>query len=1322
MDDDLPVKDVGLAVDTGLAYSEDDYKGHRAASLYVGFQVPGSRKSEGHHSASSTSPPGSPHHRQGHSHHRRSHGHRHHKPRHANDGSSAPAVGGPGEGGGGGAGGGGGGVLAGEEAPPSQRVQFILGGEEDEEHHPHQLFSEMDELRTDTHGQVEWKETARWVKFEEDVEEGGERWSKPHVATLSLHSLFELRNCLMNHSVLLDVEVASMDDVVQQIVNQPVYSYLTEEQKTKIQQHLVNLRHKHQHDKKAPQSGKQSAFHPIRSLSEIGKKASGVSSNGDWANDTNFLHPKDYLRQQMERSLAYRRRRESESSNTGSAFSTQDDHLAPPTIEITAPQNPQVIQQESSAKDLQERSASQTDVSCVEVDPATPPGETQRSQTPPEVGTNSSLTPPLIAVDPTISSSSSNMLKNNSQSKFNQAFMKKIPAGAEAHNVLVGEVDFLEGDDKIVSFVRLAKATHFGDLTEVPIPTRFLFILLGAKQKASSGAQSGRYHEIGRSIATLMSDELFHEVAYKAKDRQDLLSGIDEFLDQVTVLPPGEWDPAIRIEPPTSVPSQNDRKGSSKTGPTGPIDNPDEESGQKHDQGPHKEDVSETDEWEAMGLVRTGRLFGGLRNDIKRKAPFYWSDYKDGLSVQCIASFFFLYFACLTPIVTFGGLLSDATGKGLGAIESLLSGVISGVTYHLFSGQPLTIIGSTGPVLVFETICYNFCQTWGLDYVSFRFWIGLWTALILFLMVAFDLSYLVCYITRFTEESFATLIAIIFIKEAFSKLSHIIDANPVQTDVLRTVLPFAREDLNCSCIPRELNVSAKAEDVAQMPNGSTLLTFDTWGPTHINWTRFQSKSYYDCLHDDKYEGKLWPEACATSDEAFVPDVYFMSIILFFGTFALAYSLKTFRNTGFFPTRVRTILSDFAVLIAIVVFVLIDYSVSLPTPKLDVPTKFQPTDAENRGWVVNPLKNALWTIPAAVIPACLATILIFMDQQITAVIVNRRENLLKKGCGYHLDLLIIAALVAVNAVLGLPWFVAATVLSMCHVQSLRMESETSAPGEKPVFLGVRETRLTGVLIFLFIGLSVLMTSVLRLIPMPVLFGVFLYMGVSSLKGIQLMDRIMLIFMPTKYQPDYMYLRHVRTWRVHLFTFMQVVCLAILWTLKSFKESSILFPLMVLALVGVRKALEFVFTKHELSELDDIMPEFHKKEEAEKLVSDEGDPVGVQDCIPEKKRYDETDQIDISEGNVLMDANKNQPSDINITDEICKTSNWKCINSHNSSHSPDKTSSMKHRKHKSHNGHHHHHHHHHHHGHHHRDKKEGRRPSDESPPRDVDGLPE
>lgn len=54
----------------------------------------------------------------------------------------------------------------------------------------------------------------RWVKFEEKVEEGGERWSKPHVSTLSLHSLFELRTCLQTGIVLLDLEGYSLPQIV----------------------------------------------------------------------------------------------------------------------------------------------------------------------------------------------------------------------------------------------------------------------------------------------------------------------------------------------------------------------------------------------------------------------------------------------------------------------------------------------------------------------------------------------------------------------------------------------------------------------------------------------------------------------------------------------------------------------------------------------------------------------------------------------------------------------------------------------------------------------------------------------------------------------------------------------------------------------------------------------------------------------------------------------------------------------------------------------------------------------------------------------------
>ena len=83
-------------------------------------------------------------------------------------------------------------------------------------------------------------------------------------------------------------------------------------------------------------------------------------------------------------------------------------------------------------------------------------------------------------------------------SKVDQHVVKKLPSNAEASNVLVGEVDSLP--HTVIAFVRLSSGALLGDLTEVPIPTRFIFVLLGPV------GNRARYHEVGRSIATLMSD------------------------------------------------------------------------------------------------------------------------------------------------------------------------------------------------------------------------------------------------------------------------------------------------------------------------------------------------------------------------------------------------------------------------------------------------------------------------------------------------------------------------------------------------------------------------------------------------------------------------------------------------------------------------------------------------------------------------------------------------------------------------------------------------------------------------------------------------
>ncbi|XP_068092291.1 sodium bicarbonate cotransporter 3 isoform X3 [Hyperolius riggenbachi] len=1209
-------------------FEKEELESHRA--VYIGVHVPHGRQGRRRH---------------------RHRGHRHHRKRRERENDKDD----------------------GRESPnydtPSQRVQFILGTEDDDEEHiPHDLFTEMDELCFRDGEECEWKETARWLKFEEDVEDGGDRWSKPYVATLSLHSLFELRSCILNGTVMLDMRANTIEDIADMVLDNMIGSgQLDESMREPVREALLK-RHHHQNEKKL-----SSRIPLVRSFADIGKKHSDphlLERNGEGLSASrNSLRAESRLSLLLNYLLPPSR---------GGTPASSRQTTPVPTPQNTPPGSPR-------RRRLQSSSSQQSGEQWVpEVPPYTeddiptviihPPEDDEENLELAETKMEDigDLDPGLLtspqSTPANLDTSKSSELKRNGtgggsqenstvdfsknydswhcncgtfvmgrkRSAVDMNFMRKIPPGAEASNVLVGEVELL--DRPIIAFVRLSPAALLSGLTEVPIPTRFLFVLLGPTGKAA------QYHEIGRSIATLMTDEIFHDVAYKAKDRNDLLAGIDEFLDQVTVLPPGEWDPSIRIEPPKSVPSQEKRKiptipnGSTPTGET--------LKEEQHHTGPE--------------LQRTGRLFGGLMHDIKRKAPFFLSDFKDALSLQCLASVLFLYCACMSPVITFGGLLGEATQNRISAIESLFGASLTGIAYSLFAGQPLTILGSTGPVLVFEKILFKFCKDYHLSYLSLRTSIGLWTALLCLILVATDASSLVCYITRFTEEAFAALICIIFIYEALEKLYHLAEKYSFNMhNDLEMLTKYS-----CVC----------AEPVS--PSNSTLAFWSTQNITasELTWNNF---TVSECIAN---HGAFEGSACG-HHSPYVPDVFFWSVILFFTTFFLSSFLKQFKTKNYFPTKVRSTISDFAVFLTIVIMVVIDYFVGVDSPKLHVPEKFEPT-LPDRGWFIDPLgNNPWWTLLAAAIPALLCTILIFMDQQITAVIINRKEHKLKKGGGYHLDLFMVAIMLGVCSLMGLPWFVAATVLSISHVNSLKVESECSAPGEQPKFLGIREQRVTGLLIFVLMGLSVFMTSVLKFIPMPVLYGVFLYMGASSLKGIQFFDRIKLFGMPAKHQPDLIYLRYVPLWKVHVFTVIQLTCLVLLWVIKA-SAAAVVFPMMVLALVFIRKLLDFCFTKRELSWLDDLIPESKKKKEDDKKKKEKEEAEHM-------LQVDDSDNVQLAyEGrNLLQIPVKSlkyslDPSVVNISDEMAKTAQWKALSMNpenakvpRAAQSPDKPVSVK-----------------------------------------------
>ncbi|KAF6738714.1 Anion exchange protein 3 [Oryzias melastigma] len=858
----------------------------------------------------------------------------------------------------------------------------------------HELFVELNELIVEKDLEMRWKERARWIKFEEDVEEETERWGKPHVASLSFRSLLELRRTITHGAILLDLEQNTLPGIAHLVVETMIISdQIRAEDRPSVLRALL-LKHSHPSDMKH-------RFHRHQ-------------SSGSLHGSFNHNHSQDT------------------SQPLVSEESDEHHEIKGPVYD---PKQDVFVSLFKSLHPL--------------------PAETH----------------PAAARS--------------------MKLLSKIPKDAEAVIALVGCVDFLE--QPAMAFVRLNEASLLESVLEVPVPVRFLFVLLGPSQSNVD------YHEIGRSFSTLMSDKNFHEVAYFADDRQDLLNGINEFLDCSIVIPPSDIEGKDLLKTVADFQKQLLRKRKErevkKHHPTLGAEQ------ENKDVTPEEE---EEEDQEVDPLTRSGIPFGGLIHDIRRRYPAVHQRFQGcpGHAVHCCG---------------------EKTEGMMGVTELIVSTATLGVIFSLFAGQPLLIIGFSGPLLVFEEAFYKFCQAYKFEYLTGRVWIGFWLIGIVLVIVAAEGSFLVRYISPFTQEIFAFLISLIFIYETFSKLVKVFKEHPL---------------------------------MAVYPTDTTATT----GFPNEDYLIFNQ-----------------------------PNTALLSLVLMMGTFFIAFFLRKFRNSRFLGGKARRIIGDFGIPISILVSVLVDYSITdTYTQKLNVPSGFSVTSPDKRGWFISPFGDKqpfpTWMMGASVVPALLVFILIFMETQITSLIVSKKERRLIKGSGFHLDLLLIVILGAICPLFGLPWLTAATVRSVTHVNALTVMSKATAPGEKPMIQEVKEQRLTGLLVAVLVGMSIVMTDVLRLIPLAVLFGIFLYMGVTSLTGIQLYERITLMVTPAKHHPDHIYVTKVKTWRMNMFTIIQLTCIVALWVVKS-TVVSLAFPFILIMTVPLRRLiLSRIFEERELQALD------------------------------------------------------------------------------------------------------------------------------------------
>lgn len=294
------------------------------------------------------------------------------------------------------------------------------------------------------------------------------------------------------------------------------------------------------------------------------------------------------------------------------------------------------------------------------------------------------------------------------------------------------------------------------------------------------------------------------------------------------------------------------------------------------------------------------------------------------------------------------------------------------------------------------------------------------------------------------------------------------------------------------------------------------------------------------------------------------------------TFGSAIALRGLKTSVYFTKSIRNNLSNFAPAIGVLLGSLIARAMRLKyigcqLPSLSLPTKFATTSG--RPWLVPMLDLPVWARWSACLPAAFLAVLLFLDQNITARLVNNPRYKMEKGRdkgsvldGMHGDMFVISILTGLCSIVGLPWMAGATTRSAAHVRSL------STFDDDGNISGTLENRVTGATIHALIGACVVFSwprMLLSQVPLPVLSGVFMYLGLTSLFGLELWERVLGLFQDSSVAPKQRWSAVPRK-TTTVYTLVQMACVAaMMWVTKS--PFGVISPVMIAILPLLRKLL-------------------------------------------------------------------------------------------------------------------------------------------------------
>ncbi|NXJ00342.1 S4A11 protein, partial [Psophia crepitans] len=524
----------------------------------------------------------------------------------------------------------------------------------------------------------------------------------------------------------------------------------------------------------------------------------------------------------------------------------------------------------------------------------------------------------------------------------------------------------------------------------------------------------------------------------------------------------------------------------------------------------------------------------GISDDIARRFPVYALDFTDGVIGnnkaigKYITTMIFLYFACLLPSIAFGSLNDENTRGAIDVQKTIVGQCIGGLLYALFSGQPLVVLLTTAPLALYINVIRGICDDYNLDFSAFYAWIGLWNSFFLVMYSLFNFSLLMKLFKRSTEEIIALFISITFVLDAFKGIIKVFKKYYYHGRTGDSYLEKARTD----AIPS----------------------------LGINTTFLMNSSVSRTMSLENQTG--------THDVHYGRETAVLSLMLMLGTLWLGHTLYQFKKSPYLHARVREILSDCALPISVLTFSVVG---SYIFKEIEM-SKFNYNPSESL-FVLAPVQSlSIGSVMSAMGLGFLLSMLFFIEQNIVASLTNAPENRLVKGTAYHWDLLLVALINTGLSVFGLPWIHAAFPHSPMHVRALAYVEERVENGHiYETIVSVKETRLTSLVANFLVGLSLLLLPFpLQWIPKPVLYGLFLYIALTSIDGNQLFERVALLLKEQTAYPPTHYIRRVPQRKIHYFTGLQVLQLLILcgFGMSPLPYMKMIFPLIMIGMIPIR----------------------------------------------------------------------------------------------------------------------------------------------------------